>query len=163
MKPLKKLLKKFLSYETNPHKLALACAVGTYVGFSPFPFPFGHTSLVFLFSWILGINVSATWLMSMIVNNPWTMVPVYSLDYGFGYWLVRHYYGIIPTNPCWMASVNDFIQSFVSMPDICFWSFMIGGNLLGIAIGAMIYPIAYFLFRAVIKAQSATYENNNYQ
>lgn len=163
MRPTKKLVKKLLSYETNPHKLALACAIGTYVGFSPFPFPFGHTSLVFIFSWLLGINISATWLISMVVNNPWTMIPVYSLDYGFGYWLLHSYYGMSPNNPCWMSSVNGFLKDFISMPDICFWSFMAGGNLLGIAIGAMIYPIAYYAFRMITQAESKAYESNYHQ
>lgn len=154
MNKLNRFLKKLITYESSPTKLTYAFCIGTYIAFSPYPFPFGHTGLVFLFAWLLGLNLTVTWVTSVFINNPWTMIPVYGSDYIFGHWLIHSVCNIHPTNPAWMISLNGFLEQTLGMPHFCLWSFLIGGNLLGIMLAAMLYPIMKPLFSKLVANHS---------
>jgi uncharacterized protein (DUF2062 family) len=59
----------------EPHRVALAFAVGVFIAFFPV---FGtHFLLVFLCVWLLKLNLPLT-LAGSLVNNPWTLVPLYA-------------------------------------------------------------------------------------
>ncbi len=124
---------------TSPHKLALTCSVGIYIAFSPFPG--GHTLLMLAFKWLLGLNLPVLFIVASI-NNPWTMIPFFTLDHYFGYWLVHT---IFELNPPWTWSLAHIFGS----GSVCLWSFLIGGNILGILGFLLGYPLFLLLFNFV--------------
>jgi len=126
----------------SPHVLALAFCVGIYVAFSPFPM--AHTVMIVIFSWLLGLNFPIMFIAASI-NNPWTMIPFYSIDYAFGFWFVHNLLGLEPT---WVIS----LVKIFGYGKICLWSFLIGGNVLGIVAGLICYPIAYYFFKKFVKS-----------
>ena len=103
--------------EKSAYKLAASCALGAYIAFSPFVGL--HTVMVFAFSWLFALNSAVTWAVSVAINNPWTMMPVYGVDYLVGDWCAQYFGITLPAG----------------------WAFLIGGNLLGLLIGVMLYPI----------------------
>ncbi len=108
---------RLIAQEKSAYKLAASCALGAYIAFSPF---FGlHTVMVFGLSWLFALNVPVTWAVSVAINNPWTMIPVYFSGYYVGDWILTAT-GHVPAQ--WV-------------------SFLIGGNLLGLCIAVMLYPI----------------------
>lgn len=124
----------------SPSKLALSFATGLYVAFSPFP---GfHTVMILACKWFLGFNFPMM-LLSTNFNNPWTMIPVYSLDYVFGYWLVHNLLG---WNPGFTVSLGKYLGE----SSICLWSFLIGGNLLGVFAAIISYPLCKGFFERLL-------------
>lgn len=133
---IKDTFKKALTSGSSARELALAFAVGIYIAF--FPLPCTHTVIVFIIYWFTGLNLPIL-LISTSINNPWTALPFYSVDYFFGYWIVHDLLG---WNPDWGISLVKFFGS----GKICLWSFFIGGNLLGIGCALICYPLMYYVF-----------------
>ena len=88
---IKELLKKGLSSNPSPHKLAFSFCIGIYVAFSPFPG--GHTIMMLAFKWFFGLNFPILFIATSF-NNPWTMIPFFSFDYIFGYWVTHSLFGL---------------------------------------------------------------------
>ncbi len=70
------------------------------------------------------------------------MVPVYGAGHMFGDWILslwdkNHY----DWNPSWIANMNDWAQHKIGMSGFSFWAFMVGGNILGIGLGFVSYPM----------------------
>lgn len=157
MTRLKNFFKQLLLKESSPHKLSLALCVGIYIAFSPFP---GfHTILVFVLSWLLSLNFGIVLASSIAVNNPWTMVPVYGAGYVFGDWICVRTLGVdmCSYNPSWVASFNSLIAHYTGMPAVSLWSFIIGGNILGIGLALIFYPIFYYLFSSMMHKENKNY------
>jgi len=78
------------------------------------------------------------------------MVPLYVSDYLFGDWFLWKC-GIdsMTINPSWMSYVNGPLTTYIGLSGISFWAFMVGGNLLGIIFGVILYPILIVLFRRI--------------
>ncbi len=146
IKGLVNYLKKFVYKERSAQKLALSFCIGNYIAFSPF---LGlHTVMVFIAVWLFQLNFPITLAVAYAVNNIWTAVPIYTLDYAFGYWLVHKVMRIkmLTYSPSWMAFINNFFELKLGLAKPCLWSFLIGGNLLGILTSLMFYPIVKKLF-----------------
>lgn len=158
----KNFLKKLMQQERSPEKLALSFCVGNYIAFSPFPF--FHTVMVFLFSWLFKLNLGVTFATSCFINNPWTMIPVYGADYALGYWLVYKVFNlnIYHYNPWWMYSINNLCEGTLGIAKPCIWSFLIGGNLLGIGLSLLLYPIMKKVFAYYLAVEFGTAYENNY-
>ena len=76
----------FLTKDT-PHRIALAFALGVFMGISPL---LGlHYIGGFFFAWIFRLNKLVT-LIGVSVNNPWTIVPISS----FCVWVGKKLIGI---------------------------------------------------------------------
>ncbi len=142
-KKLRELFNKALREGWTPKQLALSVAVGMYVAFSPFPL--FHTVLMLGLKWLLRLNFPVLFIAAS-VNNPWTMVPLYSLDYGFGYWVVHHLFGL---SPLWNLSLEKIFGS----GSICVWSFFVGGNILGVVAAGISYPLFRALFGRILAAK----------
>lgn len=158
---IKKFFKKLLYQERSPEKLALSFCMGIYIAFSPFPGL--HTVMVFLFSWLLRLNCGVTLASSCFINNPWTLFPIYGGDYAFGYWLVYKIFHINLSQwePGWMHSINIFCENSLGIAKPCIWSFLIGGNILGIVFALLLYPIMKKIFAYYVALEFGTaYENN---
>jgi uncharacterized protein (DUF2062 family) len=133
---IKAILRKALLDGITPKSLALSASVGVYIAFSPFPG--AHTLMMLLAKWLLRLHFPTLFIMTSI-NNPWTMIPFFSLDYAFGHWLLH---SVIGWSPTWTISLAKIFGSGT----ICLWSFFIGGNILGIVAGLLTYPVMLFVF-----------------
>jgi len=149
LKKIRKFLETLVLKERNPNTLALSFCLGVFIAFSPFIC--FHSALIILFCWLFSLNLAVAFASTWLVNNPWTMVPVYWTDYVFGNWFLRTFLGIDPValNPTWMNSLNRFICSYTGISGLSFWGFMIGGNLLGILVSIILYPIVKIIFKRV--------------
>ena len=137
VKKTKNIFKKALTSNMSPNKLALSVTLGIYIAFSPFPG--AHTIMMLLFKWLFRLNLPILFFVSSF-NNPWTMIPFFTLDYIFGYWFMHDFLHITPSLVIPLAKV-------FGSGKICLWSFLIGGNILGIVAALICYPIASFIFK----------------
>lgn len=134
---IKEILRKALLDGMTPEGLAKSASAGVYIAFSPFPG--AHTIMMIIAKWLFKLHFPTLFIFTSI-NNPWTMIPFFSLDYAFGYWFVHKLIGWEPT---WSISLAKIFGS----GSVCLWSFFIGGNILGI-IGAFIsYPLLRLFFQ----------------
>jgi uncharacterized protein len=139
-KSIKNFFYKGLSSGASAEALALSFSMGLYIAFSPFPG--AHIMMVFFLKWMFRLNFPILFFATSL-NNPWTMIPFFSIDYIFGYWLLHKVFNY---HPGWQISLD---QIFVNTK-ICFWSFIVGGNVLGIVIAALSYPIMKIIFKKII-------------
>jgi len=145
------MLETMVLHERSITVLAASCALGGYVAFSPY---LGmHTLMVVLFSWLFSLNFFVMLAASTIINNPWTMLPVYSSGYFIGELILGRWCGIdtMACNPSWVSSINTLVSTHIGLQGVAFWSFMLGGNLLGLLVAAMLYPTMKIVFKRVIK------------
>jgi len=79
------------------------------------------------------------------------MVPVYAAGYFFGEWVLG-LLGVNPLalNPFWMGSINRLLLYYTGLTGISFWSFMIGGNLLGLLFSVILYPVLKLFFTKIV-------------
>lgn len=143
-KKLRELLGKAVHEGWTATQLAKSVAVGLYVAMCPFPG--AHTVLMLAFKWLFRLNLPVLFIAAS-VNNPWTMIPLYSFDYAFGYWLVHQ---VIGWTPAWNISLHKIFGT----GSICVWSFLIGGNILGLLAAGIGYPLARVIFGRFIRARS---------
>jgi uncharacterized protein len=147
---VQKFFKKCIGSETSPRRLALSFSLGTYIAFSPF---LGlHTLMVLILGWLSRLNIPVAMTAAYVVNNPWTMIPIYSAGYALGYFLLHKAtsLGTLLTNPTWMHNVDNFFNQYLHMSQPCLWSFFIGGNLLGIFVAILAYPFTKPMFAKLI-------------
>lgn len=147
MKRIKKFVLALFKYETSAKKLALACSIALYIAFSPF---IGfHTMMLIVSGWLFNLNIPLLLLVGYTINNPLTMVPIYLSGYVCGYWILHTFLhlNVVVYNPWWMHSLNDFLYTTVGIPKISFWAFLIGGNIVGIFLALLSYPLLYRFFK----------------
>ncbi len=133
---IKELFRKGLNSNNDPKTLAFSFCLGIYIAFSPFPG--AHTIMMVLAKFLFRINFPILFIATSF-NNPWTMIPFFSFDYFFGYWFTHSILGLTPG---WVISLEKIFGS----GSICVWSFIIGGNVLGIFAGIASYPFAKIFF-----------------
>lgn len=146
--------KRLLLHERSPQKLALATSVALYVAISPF---LGlHTIMLIVSGWAFNLNIPVLIMVSYTVNNPWTMVPLMAAGYWLGYKILHVWMGlpVEALNPAIMASVNASIYNYLGISNVSFWAFMLGGNVLGIAVAVGMYPLLHRLFKELIKQEA---------
>jgi uncharacterized protein (DUF2062 family) len=134
-----------LQKESSHKKLILSCCVGVYIAISPFIFL--HTVMTVLFGWLFALNIPVMFTVSWCINNPWTMIPIYTFDCVMGNWIFT-LVGIdsMQCNPCWMANINTFLADYLGITGISFWAFMVGGNLFALALSGILYPLFSYFF-----------------
>ena len=137
---IRQVYKILTTSERCPQRLALSCCIGVYIAFSPFVGL--HTAMVFLFAWLFALNSAVMLTVSIFINNPWTMMPIYAIDYMVGNWLF-HLFDLDGQhlNPQWVESMNTFIATHTGLQGLSLWAFLLGGNLLGLVAGGILYPI----------------------
>lgn len=69
---------RFVRLKGDPRSLALGTAIGVFVGLTP-TMPL-HTIIIFLLAFLTRTSVIAAILVSMIVCNPLTYIPIYYLS-----------------------------------------------------------------------------------
>jgi uncharacterized protein len=154
MQWIKNFFSKIILHEKSADKLALSFCVGNYIAFSPF---IGlHTIMAFLFSWLFNLNLAVTCATTYFINNPWTAIPVYMIDYMFGHWLVHDilHLNFTAITPTWIHSLTSLLEQKLGINSPCFWSFLIGGNILGIIISIVLYPNMQKLFKKLLQQKN---------
>lgn len=143
---IKRIFDKLVFEANTPHKLALSFAIGIFIAFSPF---IGfHNLMILLFSIVFKLNAPVVFV-SAHVNNPLTTIPIFSFNYLFGKWFMGDFCKIHPVNPDWVNYLNDYLTTHIGIPKLCFWSFIIGSNILGLIFGLISYPIMRFVFTKI--------------
>jgi len=142
IKRCKDFFKNALTSGCTPERLTRSFCIGIYIAFSPFPG--AHTIMMFAAKYLFDLHFP-TLFFATSFNNPWTMVPFFSADYAFGYWFLHSFIG---WDPGWAISLAKVFGSGT----ICIWSFLIGGNVLGIAGAALSYPIMSIIFKRLAAA-----------
>lgn len=142
---IRALVKRLMIQERSPHKLALTCSLGVFIGISPFIFL--HTVMTIVLGWMFALSIPAVFAVSILVNNPWTMVPVYSIDYLFGVWLFNFLrIDYTQLDPAWVESCNLFLKQYIGISGLSLWAFLVGGNVLAIVVSVMMYPFMKQIF-----------------
>jgi len=146
---LKNFLCKLMLKERCPDRLALSLALGAYIAFCPFVGL--HTALVFIFAWLLSLNTLVLLAISNGINNPLTMLPIYASGHITGNWLLSGLFGydVQRLDPGWMQWLNTKIMATTGIPKLSLTAFMLGGNILGLAIALCMYPVAQITLRAI--------------
>ena len=161
---IRALVERLIAYEQSPHKLALTCVLGVFVGISPL---IGlHTVMTVLFGWVFALSIPAIFAVSVLINNPWTMVPVYSIDHLFGTWLFNLLsIDYTQWDPSWLESCNMFLKQHTGLEGLSLSAFLVGGNLLATSISVMLYPLMKRIFTIYISqrtlTQDKTHESNS--
>lgn len=157
VKKISHYFKQFVAHEKSAQKLALSFCIGNYIAFSPFLAL--HTVMIFLSVWLFGLNPAVTFAVAYGVNNPWTAIPIYTIDYFFGY-SILHWLLHIDTayyTPGWVNIISNFCEQRLGIATPCFWSFFIGGNLLGFLTSLILYPFIKRIFQRFIFQMHGVY------
>jgi uncharacterized protein (DUF2062 family) len=137
-------LRKLLALDDTPERVALAFALGVVLAFSPL---LGlHTILGLTIAFAFRLNRAAV-LIGVFVNNPWTIVPIYTAAAYLGWYLFG-----FPAAPAlldfqwthlWYGSfwVNLWKNGAVLKPLI------FGSTILSIFAGLISYPLALGVIR----------------
>lgn len=153
IKRLRSFMEKLINQDHSPERLAITFCLGVYIGISPL---IGlHTILTFFCGWFFRLSIPALFAVSIFIHNPWTTIPIYALDHFFGVWLFN-LVGIDPMafEPEWMLSCNEFLMKHTGISGLSLTAFMIGGNLLAIAISVMLYPFMRHFFRSYLASKN---------
>jgi len=144
----------------TPHRIALAFALGVFMGVSPF---IGlHYIGGFLFAWLFRLNKLVT-LIGVSVNNPWTIVPISS----FSVWVGAKLIGIkqvLPDVDWENVTLTNIISKFTDMDKFTYLmkelmpliaSFFIGSFVICIFTAIASYFIIQILVTRYRKTQDA--------
>lgn len=142
LKKIRYKLKKILLLDYPPKKIAMACAVGVLIGFSPYV---GfHTALAIGASFVFALPLYPL-VLGAYITNPFTLVPIYTLCYKFGE-LITGEHAITP------PSFSDMtMKSMLSTAKTFFVPFFVGTHVLGLILAVITYILAY---RLIIKYKS---------
>ncbi len=132
----KEQIKKILSLDDPPEKIALSFAVGVFISISPF---FGfHTILALVFSFLFRLNKVAT-ITGSWMNNPWTVAPVYYIDYKIGSVIMGHDVDF---------NLKPFtFHHYLSGGKMVFFDILVGS----IIFGTFVSTLTYFVLKAILK------------
>jgi uncharacterized protein (DUF2062 family) len=137
-------LRRLLALEGTPERVACAFAVGVFLAFSPL---LGlHTILGLIVAFAFGLNRAAV-LIGVFVNNPWTIVPIYTAGAYLGWFIFG-----FPASPSaphlrwsdfWTGELwrSIFTNGSVMKPLI------FGSTILSFVAAAVSYPIALWVIR----------------
>lgn len=138
---IKKLFSRILSIEPQPERRARSIAVGTAIALSPL---LGiQTPVLFIVAFLCRLNAGVMFAVVYGINNPWTMIPIIALNYAVGDLLVGKLMGIDlrPYDPAWALWVTERISHYTGMTQLCFWYYCIGGAIVAIIGGCLMYML----------------------
>lgn len=143
---IKNWLSKHLLKEKSAHKIAASVCVGTFIAISP-TIPL-QTPLAMAICWVCRLNIPVAVTVLYVVNNPFTLIPIYAVGYALGVWFFNSLIKIDmePYNPWWVERFNEYISKYIDMKkylgsDFCFWCLIIGGFLFATMVSLILYPI----------------------
>jgi uncharacterized protein (DUF2062 family) len=139
---VRKAVRHILALDDSPERIALAFAIGIFLAFSPL---LGlHTFLGLTIAFLLRLNRPAV-LMGVFVNNPWTLVPIYTLGSYVGGWLV----GFPATDGLPHFTWGQLMRGSYWVEMAGHWRVLkpmfLGSTILALLAAAISYPLAVFL------------------
>lgn len=137
-------LRSLMKLDDPPHKLAQAFGLGVFIAFSPW---LGlHILSALLFAWLFRLS-KVVILTGSLVNNPWTIVPLYGFCLWFGMRITGSTAEIPPID--WKSA--GFSDLFALLKPFL-WPFVAGT----LTAGAAAAFISYLLFFwAVVRYRKA--------
>lgn len=154
LQKIKTFFYNLLLKERSPEKLARSFSLALYISFSPWigmQYP-----LVFILSWLFSLNTAVLVATASVISNPITYVPVCVFDYTVGYWFLHSLLKIpvASMNPAWMERFNSYLTQTLGTGSVSVWAFIVGGNLVGITLALISYPISKYLFSKIAKERA---------
>jgi uncharacterized protein (DUF2062 family) len=140
MKNIRDRIRGIFQLTDSPNKLALAFAVGVFIAFSP---TIGlHTISCFALAWIFRLSTVVVFTAALI-NNPWTMVPLY----GFCLWFGIKITGSTIVTPVIAWQTLTFSSAYHILRPFL-WPFVAGTVVVGTAVAILSY---FFIYWAVVR------------
>ena len=137
--------REILKVKDTPHRIAMAFALGVFMGISPL---LGlHTIGAFFFAWLLRLNRLVA-IIGVYITNPWTIVLIYT----FCIWVGARLTGLEKIIPA--VNWND-VSFMVFMGELkhLIIPFLVGS----IVVGSISAIISYFIIHwAVVKYRNAS-------
>lgn len=126
-------LRGVLTIKDTPHRIAIAVALGVFIGISPLLG--AHTLLGLAVAWVFRLN-RLTVLTGVYVTNPWSVVPIYT----FSIWVGMVILGtdrVLPDIDWESASMFSVLNDmrYILMP------FVVGTIAVGFVSAVLIYVI----------------------
>jgi len=135
-KYIRERFKGILKLDDSPHKLAAAFALGVFIAFSP---TIGlHTISCLLFAWMFRLSKLVVFTSSMLVNNPWTIVPLYGSCLWFGMHITVS--GREAPHIAW--NELNFSNAYVILKPYL-WPFVAGTLVAGVVAAIVAYVLFY--------------------
>jgi len=140
----RKALRNLLNLDDPPERIALAFAVGTFIGFSPL---LGlHTILAALVAVIWRLNKLAVFTGTYL-QNPWTMAPIIVASWAIGRWFIDS-----PSMDLPVMSLSALLTAQFWLSIAAQWRqllpFALGATILSVVSAAISYPLMLFFLRA---------------
>ena len=144
--------KSILKVKESPHRIALAFALGVFVGISPF---LGiHYIAALLLAWLFRLNKLVA-VVGVSVNNPWTIVPIST----FCVWVGAKMMGIKEVLPevDWAGlSLSKIISKFTDMESLKIITKQLWPVLSSFFVGSMVICTisaiaSYFIIQIVLE------------
>ena len=141
----RKKFEQMLLKEKSVNRLAVSFCVGTFIALTP-TMPL-QTPLVMALAWALRLNIGVAIAALYIVNNPFTMIPIYVVGYAIGSWLsMTLNISLLAYNPWWIDKFNAFLSQYIDVAkylgaELCFWCLLLGGTIFGLMISVPLYPL----------------------
>jgi uncharacterized protein (DUF2062 family) len=133
-----------LALNETSERLAMAFAFGVFLTLTPF---IGlHTVLALGLAFAFGLNRAAI-LLGMFVNNPWTLIPYYTMSTYLGGRVVGFPHGMVL--PEFAISELGHANFWIQIAHQ--WRLLIpmavGSTILAVLIGVISYPVALYAIR----------------
>jgi uncharacterized protein (DUF2062 family) len=139
--PLRDRLKLLVTAKGSSRSIALAFAIGIFIGISPF---LGlHTILALALASIFRLNRFIA-LAGAYVTNPWTIIPIYTFSTWLGLKLTGSESSLAHTNFKEITMLNIF-----SVLKGLMFPFFVGSMFLGVVAGIASYFISYRLLKQI--------------
>jgi uncharacterized protein (TIGR03546 family) len=149
MRNIRDRIKSIFQLNDSPNKLALAFGLGVFIAFSP---TIGlHTISCFVFAWMFRLNKVVVLFTATLVNNPWTMVPLFGFCLWFGMVITGSEMMIpqIAWNELTATSAYHSLKPYL-------WSFIAGTLILGVVAAILSYFVIYWV---VVRYRRADEQN----
>ena len=139
------LIYRVMSLDDTPHRLALGCAIGIFVTWTP---TMGlQMTITIIISFLMRANkfvgVPFVW-----ISNPLTIIPIYGPNYLIGCWMLGNEPGEnwkalleVSSTGTWWERMGDWFQSILPI----FWELWIGSLVVATVLGVATYFIMYHL------------------
>lgn len=129
-------IRSLFTLKDTPQRLALAFAVGVFIAFSPV---IGlHTLMAVAIIWVFRMN-TVVLFTGALINNPWTIVPLYAFCLWFGIHLTGSDISTpdIPWGSVGMAELFQMLMPYL-------WPFVAGTLVAGAAAAVLAYGFFYW-------------------
>jgi uncharacterized protein (DUF2062 family) len=132
---LRRALEALLGIDDTPRRVALAFAVGLYIAF--FPIIGIHTLMALGVGFAFRLSRAAL-LIGAYVNNPWTIVPLYTAGTVLGCWLLG-----MPTADVFRDGlpVHKGARVLAQTLRPLLWPYVVGNTVAGLVAGAVGYEV----------------------